>query len=391
MSVNYDCFDGVIGLSRVLCECYDSPPEDYDISYSGLYLDELEPLDKFSGQLTCENGADLWELMDKCREQAIIAMKTDISALLLQNYKLRRQPFYGSIGNFKSTDTLTLDTGYFYGIRMMCANIVGGIIRINKIGAIFSGTQNDVPLYVYNNLNELITVLHFDTQAGLHQITTLSGELELPMHSPYTENIEYYFVYKENEVTSLPRNIKVKCDCGHFKAVFDTKEPYFIDSYHPHPKSFDSHSNNAYGWSKYVMVGAVVHSDTDLDFSNITTSASNYTYGLTLPDIEFRCKVSELLCDDTTLMDYEANPLALAIAHLIRYKAGELCINGILQSKNINLETMINREELDKCRGDFRIKYGELALFISENLNIAANDCLACKDNVGIHLGGILA
>ena len=87
MSVNTDCYENIIGLSRTECTCYDDDkPADFDTSESGLYLDELEPLDQLEGLDNCEKGS-VWEAMEKARENAVRFFIQDTNSKLLQTYQ----------------------------------------------------------------------------------------------------------------------------------------------------------------------------------------------------------------------------------------------------------------------------------------------------------------
>lgn len=60
------CLDTVIGLSRTVCNCYEDQPADYDVSDSGLYIDELEGLNLqiAGGAADCEQGG-VFDLLQK--------------------------------------------------------------------------------------------------------------------------------------------------------------------------------------------------------------------------------------------------------------------------------------------------------------------------------------
>lgn len=363
-----NCFDYIIGLSRTECECY--PEVDSTTSQSGLYLDEYIPLSRFSSLLNCEIGDDLWVMLDRLRDQAIRTFISDANAMMLKYFKQRREPFTGGIGRAKRKKVIDgLTIGRYYGMRMYCADIVGGLCVINKIGGIFDQDAN-VIVTIYNNLNEEIDTITIPAEANKHILVDV--DLELPMHSNYIENLEYYFLYQYAGVK--PYDNDIKCNCGSWRPYFNTISPYF-----------GGKSEAAYAWNKYAMVGGY---SGDLDLMNAQVSAPNRLYGLTL-DVTFKCNTSEVLCKD--FLDFDTNPLANAMAFAIIYKGCELAHMRFINSTNLNREVLINGETDKDDAKLYSRKYVELMQYIIQNINYKVNDCFDCKDFISITKSGILA
>ena len=96
MSVSIpECYNSIIGLTRTDCECYGTIPDDAADSLSGLYIDELVGLSFIQSMTDCDNGNDLFQNMVKARDNAITSFQADTNALLLENFKMRRNPFKG--------------------------------------------------------------------------------------------------------------------------------------------------------------------------------------------------------------------------------------------------------------------------------------------------------
>ena len=371
MSVDISCWDNIIGLSRTECTCYDPVPT--TLSNSGLYLDELVELRSIDGLINCETGSDIWELMDKARENATRVFQADVNREMLNYFQLRREPFYGNIGRVKYTKTKTVTTGDYYGVRFFCADIVSGVLKIKKIGTLFD-TTGTVTLWIYNNFNELLHTLTLNTTANTHNNNDIT-DIELPLHNGLVDNIEYFFVYQVGAIK--PKDNDIKCSCGGMNATFNTKKPYF----------YQTHSNRQYYWTKYVMAGAY-HSTSIADFSDVNCCTGNEMNGLTF-ELEFKCKVNEVLCVD--YFDFEANPLAVSTALAIQYKAGEILLNSILVSPNLNRNVLVNRDAIAEQIDVIREKYNENLKYISANVNIGSNDCFECKDIQKIIKSGIMS
>ena len=167
--------------------------------------------------------------------------------------------------------------------------------------------------------------------------------------------------------------------CGTFKPIFNVVRPYFNDS------SIEPRMN----WAKYMMVGGYTFSDLyDLSDPDIQTVGSNVLNGLTI-DVTLKCKADEVYCKDS--MNYDANPLAAAMALAIRYKAVQVIINYYLTTANLSRGNMINREAWQALWGQYEMKYKEYVSYVAKYVYIKTNDCYECKDVIGAIKKGIFA
>jgi len=367
------CYEYIIGLSRTNCKCY-TIPDDASESLSGLYLDELESLNFISAITNCENNGDVWEQMERSRQIAVTMFRGDVNALMMNHFVLRRQNFSGGIGRAVVKNTLTQVAGQWYGMRIWCENVKSGYMLIKNIGTIFEQT-GAISLQIWNNLGELVTTVDLNTLANKHQLNTES--IELPLHSPYIEHLEYYLIYQAG--ANQAKNNDLKCACGGFKPYFDIHRPYCRTTQH----------ERNYMWSNWVMVGGF-HANTLPSFNTDTMpyTTSNMLYGLTL-EVDIKCRVDEVLCYES--LDFEGNMLARAMAIAIQHKAASTMASWVINSGNLNRFTMINTEQtiLDIAKWDGT--YTEMIKYIAENVNITTNDCLYCKDIFEMARTGILA
>jgi len=366
-----DCYEYIVGLSRTNCECYDIPG-DAETSLSGLYIDELTGLAFLKAITDCENNADVFNLIDRARQVAVTNFQADTNALLMKSHKLRRQNYKGAIGRAISKNNPSLTTGQYYGIRIYCANVKSGVLRLTSIGALFSLTDS-ITVYIYNNLGDLIDTVTVNTEANKHKQTPV--DIELPMHSDYVENLQYFLFYQLGANT--PKGNDLKCNCGGFKAVFNTDNPY----------TNHLHGDRNYLWSQWIMAGGY-HSTGFPDLDACTTTTNNLMYGLTL-DVELKCKVNEVLCMDG--LDFETNNLAGAMAIAIQHKAGSVLAGWILSSGNLNRYTLINTEQLVADMEAWGKVYNDMVTYIAAEADTSVNDCLICKDIVEMTRKGILA
>ena len=148
---------------------------------------------------------------------------------------------------------------------------------------------------------------------------------------------------------------------------------------------FNSQTGGQMGWAEWVMVGGL-NVASDVDWTDINTTTNNYMNGLTL-SVEFGCVSNDIVCQN--VISFDDNPLAMAIAHAIRYKAASMVINKLLRADIINRPTMINREEKAAVILYYNERYSTMIQYIIENLEFKFNDCYMCKDKWGMRLGGI--
>jgi hypothetical protein len=359
--IDLSCYNNIIGLSRTTCECLDTNL-DYE-SKSDLYVDELEGvnLNMINGAADCNKG-NIWEIMQKARQNAIITYISDTTNKIMERAKLRRNIYTGAVGRRSFNQVRALNTTYA-GVRLFCASIKGGILKINKINTLFTATGT-ITLYVYNNATELKATYTLNTVANKYCENILPSALILPLYDEGLDNLEYFFIY-EYSALNMPKNNDIICNCSGKKIYFNTKAPYF-------------NSVTTLGWSRYFMAGSV-ELNSIADLSDVGYSTSNYMNGLLL-DVEAKCDTKLVLCSGE--MDFTANPLSLSIAFAIRYKAGEYLLNSILSSDNINRYTMMDGEAMATMIGFYKEKYNDLIKVIAAKTDLTQNDCLQCEDKI---------
>ncbi len=366
------CYDYVIGLSRTECDCQD-PKGDYELdfntSYSGLYLDEVHPLNNLTGLENCDNQ-DVWRIMALARERAVTTFVADTNALISKNYQLKYRPFTGVIGMVKNNKDMSL-TSTYAGVIIHCKPIKSGVMVLNAIGTIFNLTGT-VNVTIYDNLNTNHGTYTLNTIADTFVLNTLAAPLTLDLYSDYVEELDYFLVYTLGAIQ--PRNNDLSCNCDSFKPVYSLKFPYYTKRNLP-----------KYGWANYVMVGGITTDD--LDFMNAGLTGNNHMNGLTLTT-EFRCKVGEALCKDE--LDFIGDPISGAIAHAILYRAAYHLADNILTSGEINRQSLMNREQLVEYQKEWVTKYNEMITYIVENLDVSKSDCIECRDRIFIHRAGIM-
>ena len=312
----------------------------------------------------------IWSIMSHARDNAVRAFIADTNSKLLELNRLKRQPFYGTIGRRTYKQNRSPNQTYA-GVRWYCADIVGGVAVIKKIYTLFSQTGT-ITLYVYNKFNELLGTYTLNTTANILTENDIS-DLELDFHVDFESNPEYFFVFQVG--ANVPKDNQSDSSCCGKGVRFDTRKPYFW-----------SQSNKTVGWADYIMCGSC-EVDT-LDFMDLGFTTTNYMNGL-LFEVEFKCKIGETICKDE--LDYTANPLAASIAFAVRYKAGETLLTDFLASDKLTRYAMINGEEALANIEMYQTKYKDLLDYIVKEVDIKATDCFECDDILKLKKTGIFA
>jgi len=354
------CLDNAIKLSRTTCECFDAPVG-YNVGQSEIYLDELEgiSLEGLSGTENCEKG-DIWAMMERARTNAILQFKSDLLSCIGSNFRSRRTDYKGFIGetNFNSTLNLTETSA---GVALRPYEIVGGYFELKRIGLMFNAT-GPITIKVYSNedLDNEIASYNMTTAANSLQFVTLTPSLKLPLFSTKVSNLEYFIVY-ELDGSLMPKNNKSDCGCGK--------------------------STSAVTYKNWLTIHGIKGS-TSGPLTNYQTSKE--LNGLVLDGV-FTCDKTRLICSDEYPLDFESDERAMDYAYAIRYKAGMMLVQQILDSANINRYTIMGREALYGKRNSYEKKYQEYIAYLCENTEITNTDCLVCRPNPNYSLGSILA
>lgn len=353
------CLDNIIKLSRTECECFDTDkPVDYDEGQADVYLDELEglSLNLLDSVTDCENG-NIWDKMDRARANASQRLKADLLACIGLTYMSRRPNYTGLIGDVKFSQTLNFSQTKA-GIVIKVPKIEGGFLKIRRLGVIFNAVAS-VTINIYSNvdMDNAIGTYTFNSAANTVQYASLNTPLELPLWSTEVDKLEYYLVY--DKVGFLPKNNKTDCGCG-------GKSPLL--------------------WKNWLSVQGIRGDNTEYD--NYTTSSE--LNGLVV-DGDLYCQTGRLICSDERPLDFENDGIAMQLAFAVRFKAGELLLEEILASAEINRYTMLDRETLWGKRNHYRKKYDEWVQFLCENIEPGYNDCLKCRPNSNISKGTIQA
>lgn len=368
MSVLPSCWDNIIGITRKEDFCIDDVdrPVDYNISKSGLYIDELKGINlRFVQDLGTQNSSDdLWTKIERAKENAIRTFQMDILSEIRKLNSPRIDLFKGNIGSQKYTRNLAL-TQTYAGVRMYCNAIRGGYFHLTGINTIFA-TTGAISISLYSNLSpDPIETFTLNTIANRVESNALN--ITLPLWNDEYDNLEYYFIY---EPTQTPKDNQPTCGCGGVQWCFNRTRPCFADG-----KAVKDR------WRQFAMVGGITGDDITLREDWATTQAMN---GLILIG-QYKCNPSIYFCNDDA--DYENNDYDIAVAYSIDYKTGEFLMDEFLDTQEITRFTALGLEAIDNLRTEYNARYIAMINYLRDNLDVNRFGCLKCKPAMGFNKG----
>ena len=132
--------------------------------------------------------------------------------------------------------------------------------------------------------------------------------------------------------------------------------------------------------------GTEINDITDLD--ELPEVSDGTMLGLIL-DVDLGCAIDDVLC--SVALDFEGNPLAMAAAMAVQYRAGVYVAEKILSSTALNRDTLINRDTWETNRDRWGEKYNEFINYIVTQADYTANDCLSCKNIIEMTRQGLFS
>jgi hypothetical protein len=333
MSTILECLEPVVGLSRNTdIEGYE---EEYSDSLSGLFIDELQGLNLVN---TC--GVDVWNLLDRSRENAIKTLRSDLSQEATKWIQPKRGTFSGTIGTIQFNKLESTST--YFGARIF-TNLTGVKNLITGITYLPTAT-GDQALYIFDDYDLIHTIAITGCVAGKQKRVTFDYEL--------TAGNTYFLIQGSSAYRS-----KLTC-CG-TPWCFNTEKPcYNITKLH---------------WSRWIMAAGITGTDIN---SRETWTRKNQFYSMAI-HASFYCNIDSLICSEFS--DFEGNETDRAIAHALQYKSGELFLNSIMDSGEINRFTLLGNEAMNFNRETYANRYKVMIEYAAANLDLNRTDCYSCK------------
>jgi len=343
-----NCLNNIIGLSLNECVCYDDGrPVDFDVSNSGLYLDELEGLNlrTLASDVECGEG-NIWLKMEKAITNAVTNFRTDLISSILLTQRTGRKSFNGLIGQLKYKTVNTIPTTWT-GLRINPREFKGSVLTLKGITTLMD-TDVSFDVFIYDNITPtpLHSILNVNAVTGTATENPLTP-IELPLYREGYQDLEYQIVYQPSGFNPLDN--KVTCGCRRRE-----------------------------NFEEWMTVEGI---QGDVIAEREDWNTNGFANGLAI-DVSMVCNTAEIICggDSNDSLDFENDGVALSMAYAIRFKAGEILIEDILASGEINRFTMLDKERLWGKRNHYRTEFRTRIVYISDTIDIESNDCLVCGD-----------
>lgn len=350
-----DCLNGIIGITKTNCPCLqmDLTPEEVvelSTSKSGLFLDELEGGIFLRDVVQLDKCQTFIEIQKSAINTAIKHFSADLFARLNERVQVRKTAFVGEIGKPSYSASLPVE-GRLQFVKLTPNKESDAIVHLNLIRVFLN---QDTTTNVW-----LIEMKEGETEGTILQtqnVTSSNGILTVPVNAslPLKRNgsfVTYYVVFERiGEIK--PRNIKSSCGCS---------------------------GGDAY--AKHISVGG---GEAEVFSSLHSAKTDEFTHGFSL-DVEIKCETGSLICKE-----YDENDaVALVTAFAILFKAGELVIENILNSGEVNRFTMLRNEHLWGKRNHFRKEYFDRIDYLSKVIDVTSSDCYICRSD-SFFLGNII-
>lgn len=344
-----ECLENIIGITNTNCECMLAglTPEQViaaKTSTSGLYLDgNLEGGVALEEVKLLENCGEYYKLATKAIKSAQKAFYDDLQIAIGTKYKNIKARFMGELGRLQYAGVMNVqDTLQYLKVEPLISS--AAVMKVNNVRLNINTAKEAVPvklIAVLDGLNtgDIVFEAVVNTQAARFTSVEIPVNLQVPL-SKNNRKINYYFVWeRENE---LPIDNSVSCGCS---------------------------GGDAY--QAYVKLTG----GTAADYDSLGLKTDVFAHGFSV-DAEIYCETGGLICNEFRKEDR----IALVSAWSVLYKAGELLIEYVLQSPEINRFTMMSREYLWGKRNHFKAEYNNRLAYLGSEIDITADDCFVCRD-----------
>ena len=349
-----ECLSSIIGITKTNCPCLQNGLTSEEItqlstSKSGLFLDELEGGLFLRDVVQLDKCQTFIEIQKNAIETAKSHYKADLFSRLNERVQVKKTAFVGEIGKPSYTGSLDV-SGRLQFIRLKPTESEA-MVHLDLVRVFLNqDTTTNVWLVEMKEGETEGTILKSEEVTSTNGILTFPANVALPLKRNGVF-LTYYVVF-ERIGDIKPRNIKISCGCSGGDA-----------------------------FAKHVDVGG---GETEGFGTLATTKTDEFTHGFSL-DVKIKCETGNLICKE-----YDENDsIALVTAFAILYKAGELVIENILNSGEINRFTMLRTEHLWGKRNHFRKEYIDRVGYLSKVVDVTSSDCYICRED-NFFLGNIL-
>lgn len=348
------CLTDIIGVTDSENDCILQGLTEEEItnlkkSTSGLLLDDLPGGAHMKAVKFADATKSFYMMAMDAKENAIKAMEDSLITALNTQYKKNRANFVGLVGAMSYAQNLAT-TGEWMALRLRPVDIGTTVFNLTKITlAVNLGATFNIYLYKVpygSAAGQFVRQWQISTAPNAYTslfVDQAEGGARLPL-AENGEAVEYWFLWSRTESGgAVPKDTKVK-SCSHCEKT---------------------------GLENFMEVNGVSLND----LTNFTAGyADNYTRGMILE--------GSVKCDNEALMCGEYNgddAVAISMAYAVWYKAGELLIEDVLKSPDLNRYTTMDRTYLWGKRNHFRAEFDKRITYLAAAIDVTASNCYLCR------------
>lgn len=358
------CLENIIGVTNSTCDCIVNGLTDEEktalaVTTSGLLLDNLEGGVHMKALSRIDSCKTFKEMATSAIADAVKRLEDDLIVALNNKYSKSKKTYKGTIGRMSYSKSLAVSRKY-QGIRIKPVEYSDGVITLNKITAIINKTATfHVQIYRVITGAVMGELVEGQPGGGYEMVCTannyfsltLSTALKLPLVVDGNA-VEYWFVYDRTEDVEAgdfqPKDTKLAC------------------------ATCEQSSTNAL--NDFLTAWGV-------EFNSLTGLTDkiedSFSHGLIL-DLSVKCENEALFC-----REYAANDaIAVTMAYSTWYKAGELLIERVMATPDINRYTTMNKEYLWGKRNHFRKEYETRIMYMAQVIDVSDSNCYVCREVV---------
>lgn len=360
------CLVDSVGVTDSDCQCFTQNLTQDQVdkmkkSNSGLFLDDLPGGIDIKAIQSVDACRKMYDITQDGLKNGIIAVEEALVLELNSIYQPASKTFMGTIGRQSYSGTMAVSKNW-QGVRLRPVNESDAVMELSRFMIVVNedGTFR-VRLFKvpYNSVMGVeVTSWEVTTQANTWTNVMLPTPLRVTFRDSMTR-YEYYLAYDRTEVspTMAPKDTDIECGtCS---------------------------ASGSYGLVDYLKVDGFQADDMG-QLNMIDTDRT--THGLVLE--------VKMFCDDTTLIcrEYSAsNPISIALAHALWFKAGELMIADVLKQSEINRYTTMDHDKLVVAGRIFHNNVKKRIEYVASTLNVTDSNCYICRENTNQpFIGGIL-
>lgn len=345
-----ECIEKIIGITKSDCHCVTdglTPEQIADLreSKSGLFLSE-----------DLEGGIDIKEVksFDACglyfnaAKKAITAAKKrfedDIKVALLSKYKSDKASYFGDLGRLQWVATLAANNNVQY-LRIVPKDNVSASMKVHGLRLILdrdvATTVKFIAVEDGMTEGEELFSIPVNSLANRYVNVDIPVGIEVPFYKN-GRKMNYYVTWERVDGAN-PKDNGVSCGC----AGGDAFEPFIEIS----------------GGEAY-------------DYDELGGAKVSFSKGIVLMT-EIYCNVGDFVCKEYD----KQNEIAIISSWANLYKAGELMIENLMSSGEINRLTTMNREYLWGKRNHFIKEYKNRMEYLVEVIDARDSNCFICNES----------